>query len=159
MRRQQACTWKTKTLMREIKGNTNRWRETACSWKNQYCQNDHTTQSSLQIHFHAIPIKLPIAFSTELKQKKLQFWNLQKHKRPRTAKAILRKKNVAGGIRPLEFRLNYEATVIKTVWCRHEKQQHRPVEQPYPNPLTYGHQRSRAETAGKTHSPTGAPHL
>ena len=44
--------------------------------------DDHTSQSDLQIQFHAIPTKLPIAFSTELEQKNLQFWNLQKHKRP-----------------------------------------------------------------------------
>ena len=33
-------------------------------WKNQHCENDFTTQSSLRIN--AIPIKLPMAFFTEL---------------------------------------------------------------------------------------------
>ena len=38
-----------KILMKEIKDDTNRWRDMPCSWtgKNQYCENDYTTQSNL----------------------------------------------------------------------------------------------------------------
>ena len=102
--------------MKEIKDDINRWRDSPCSQVGRINTVKMTVEPNAIYRFNAIPIKLQMAFFTELEQKFSQFiWKKTLNNQSRLEKEDWNWRNQLP-----DFRLYYKATVIQTVWYWHK---------------------------------------
>ena len=129
-----------KTLLKEIKDDTNRWRDVPCSWTERINIVKMTILPKAIYKFNIIPIKLPMAFFTELGKKIFTIY-METQKTPSSQSNLEKVKqswrNQALGHQTiLQSYSNQDSMVLAQ---NRSIDQWNRIENPEINPHTYGH--------------------
>ena len=103
-----------KPLIKEIREDTNRWKNIPCSWLGRINIMKMAILPKVIDRFNAISINPPWTFFTDLEKKHFKLHRVPKESLHSQNKS--KKKNKAGGITLPDFKLYYKATVITTAW-------------------------------------------
>ena len=106
--------------------------------KNQYSENEYTTQSNLYIQCN--PYQATTGIFQRIRTN--NFTICMELQKTWNSQSSLENEEWNGGIKLPDFRLYYKATVIKTVWYWHKNRnivQWNKINSMEINPLTFGH--------------------
>lgn len=104
-------------LMRETESDTSKLKDILCLWIVRINIVKMSILLKAIYRFKVIPVKIPMAFLNKKRKNNTKIF--MESQRPQIDKAIPRK-NKAGGITPLDFKLYCKVLVIETVWNWHK---------------------------------------